>query len=93
MTDLERLRSSAAVADDLLQAATPDQMAEALKILALNLAAYRAQFGEIPQTEVLDTLRSATIGDGMAVRLADTIAQLCGVLRTVMATDQPVTFN
>jgi hypothetical protein len=93
MTDLERFQAYAALADDLLQAATPDQMVEGLKILALNLAAYKALHGEIPQTEVLETLRSDTIGDGMAARLADSMAQLCGVMRTVMAVEQPQKLN
>ena len=78
----------AEVADDLLQNAKHHELVEALKILALNLAAYKAKFGEIPQTEVLETLRSDEIGEGMAARLTESMAQLIGVMRTVIAADQ-----
>ena len=39
-----------AIADDMLQGVTHDELVEALKILALNLAAYKAQVGKMPQT-------------------------------------------
>jgi len=34
----------------MLQGVTHDELVEALKILALNLAAYKAQVGKMPQT-------------------------------------------
>jgi hypothetical protein len=88
MTDIAKFRYYAALADDMLLDATHDEMTEALKILALNLAAYKARFGEIPQAEVLETLRSEEIGEGMAARLTESMLQLIGVMRTVMAVDQ-----
>ena len=88
MSDIEKFRIYAGVADDLLQSANHDELVEALKILALNLAAYKSKFGEIPQTEVLETLRSDEIGEGMAARLTESMAQIIGVMRTVIASDQ-----
>ena len=93
MSDLEKFRLYAAIADDMLHGATHDEMVDALKILALNLAAYKAQFGEIPQTEVLATLRSDEIGEGMAARLTGSMLQVIGVLKTVMTSDQQERLN
>ena len=93
MSDLEQFRLYAAIADDMLHGATHDEMVDALKILALNLAAYKAQFGEIPQTEVLATLRSDEIGEGMAARLTGSMLQVIGVLKTVMTSDQQERLN
>ena len=88
MTNFERFRAHTELADELLKSATHEQLAEALQILALNLAAYKAKHGGIPQPEILATLRRGKIDEGMAATLADSMAQLCGVLRTVMAADQ-----
>jgi hypothetical protein len=85
LSNLENYQLYAALADQMLHGATHDELVEALKILALNLTAYKTKHGEIPQTEVLATLRSGEIGDDMALRLTDTMAQLIGVMRTVMA--------
>ena len=93
MSDIEKFRLYAALADDMLQGATHGELVQALKILALNLAAYKAQFGEMPQTEVIETLRSNEIGEGMAARLTDSMLQLIGVMRTVIAADQPEKLN
>ena len=87
MSDLERFQLYAALAEDMLQGATHDELVEALKIVALNLAAYKAQFGEMPQTKIIETLRSNEIGEGMAARLAESMLQLIGVMRTVIAAD------
>jgi len=88
MSDIEKFRLYAAIADDMLESATQDELVEALKILALNLAAYKAQFGEMPQAEVIETLRSNEIGEGMTARLTESMLQLIGVIRTVIASDQ-----
>jgi len=93
MSDIEKFRLYAAIADDMLESATQDELVEALKILALNLAAYKAQFGEMSQTEAIETLRSNEIGEGMAARLTESMLQLIGVMRTVIAADQPAKLN
>ena len=86
--DVEQYRLYAALANDMLHGATHDELVEALKILAINLSAYKAKYGEIPQWEILPTLRSGEVGEGLAPRLTDTMVQLIGVMRTVMAADQ-----
>ena len=93
MTNLEKFRAHTELADQLLQASTHQQLAEALQILALNLAAYKVKFGEISQPEILETLRTGAIDEGMAAVLADSMAQLCGVLRSVAIVDQPGKLN
>lgn len=88
MSDVEKYRLYAALADDMLHGATHDELVEAMKILAVNLSAYKAKYGEIPQDEILPVLRAGEVGAGLAPRLMDTMTQLIGVMRTVMAADQ-----
>lgn len=91
--DVEQYRLYAALANDMLYGATHDELVEALKILAINLSAYKAKYGEISPAEILPTLRAGEVGEGLAPRLTDTMAQLIGVMRTVMAADQQVRPN
>jgi len=93
MTNFDRFRSHTELADQLLEAATHHQLTEALQILALNLVAYKAKYGEIPQADIVDSLQRGRVDESMAAMMADTMAQLCGVLRTVMARDQPARLN
>ena len=83
MTNWERFRAHTELADQLLRASTHEQLSEALQILALNLAAYTSKYGEIPQPEILQALRTGSVDESMAATLAESISQLCGVLRTV----------
>ena len=85
MTNLERFRAHTELADQLLKAASHSELEQALQILALNLAVYKERHGEISQPEVLETLRAGAIDESMAAMLAGSMAQLCGVLQSVMA--------
>ena len=93
MTNAERFRAHTELADQLLKAATREQLGEALQMLALNLAVYKAKFGEISQPEILEALQKGRIDENMAAVMASSMAQLCGVLRTAMGLDQPEKLN
>jgi hypothetical protein len=48
VSDLDEFESYYALADQLMEAMTPEQLAECLRMLALHLVDYRSRFGEIP---------------------------------------------
>ncbi len=54
MSDFDEFKSYYALADQLMGAMTPEQLADCLRILALHLADYRSRFGEIPKQDLLD---------------------------------------
>jgi len=53
MADLSTFKQYYELADMLIEKATKEQLAECARILALNLAQYKARHGEIPLDETL----------------------------------------
>ena len=53
MADLSTFKQYYKLADMLIEKATKEQLAECARILALNLAHYKARHGEIPLDETL----------------------------------------
>ena len=53
MADLSTFKQYYELADMLIEKATKEQLAECARILALNLAHYKARHGEIPLDEKL----------------------------------------
>jgi len=84
MANLSRLQMLTDLAENMMAEATHAELTEALQILAVNLAVYKHRHGEISQDEILAVLRAGAISETMAEMLADSMAQLCGVLRTVI---------
>ena len=70
----------------MIHEASKDRVAETAQVLALELAHYRAIFGEIPDAKVYELLAAETITDAQAEEMADG----CEVLiRTMYALDIP----
>jgi hypothetical protein len=53
MADLSTFEQYYKLADMLIEKATKEQLAECARILALNLAHYKARHGELPLDETL----------------------------------------
>ena len=51
------------LADDPIAHADKDQIADAMKILALNMGWYHQRYGDVPQEELLRMVRRETLGD------------------------------
>lgn len=93
LSDWETFKQYNSLADQLLAAATHDQLAECARILALNVAHYKARFGEAPTDDITETLRADSVDEGTAAMLASGMENLCGVLGTVMGLDAPSKLN
>lgn len=81
---IEHFLACLKISDELLDDATKDELAELARVLALNIAQYRAQFGEIPVSDSLALLlESKTLGDEQAKALADGFEVLITVMKAL----------
>jgi hypothetical protein len=66
VSDLDEFKSYYALADKLMAAMAPEQLADCLRILALHIGDYRLRFGEIPGPNLLALIGTTEIGDDQA---------------------------
>ena len=75
------------VADQLLDHATQDQLAETTRLLALNFAHYKIRFGEIPLENFDKLMETQELDDDTARLVAVGMENLVGVLGLVTTQD------
>jgi hypothetical protein len=64
MADLvEDFASYARLADELIETATKEEIAEAARLLALNIGWYHQRYGDVPQEDVLRMVRAETLAE------------------------------
>jgi len=78
--DLDRFDQLYRLADKLLAQADREALAEAARILALNLAQYQAKYGELPAEEYVSLTAVDHLTPELARTLADGMENLIGVL-------------
>jgi len=83
MTDFDEFKSYYALADQLMAAMTPEQLADCLRVLALHLGDYRLRFGTIPGQDLLGLLGTTEINDDQAGILREGMEVLVGYSATV----------
>ena len=93
MSELALFQEYAAIADRLIEAASKEQLAECARILALNVAHYKARFGDAPVDDLNVTIEAGTVSEKTAAMLASGMENMIGVLGTVMGLDQPEKLN
>lgn len=84
MTDLTRLRQYKEIADQLIEIADKEQLAECARLLALNVAHYEMQYGALPLEEILATTSSGKPNDQQAELVAKGMETMVGMLGNVM---------
>ena len=87
MNDIDRLRDYTVLPDQLLQDLPKETIAEAARILAMNVAHYQSQYGELPLPESMQVQLASGKGeltDVVAKLTADGLQTLAGVLALVM---------
>ena len=80
MDDLETFRQYNTLADQLIEASTKEDVAEAARLLALNVAHYQIKFGELPLEEKLAMLNIEKPNEQQLVMLVAGMEALVGVL-------------
>ena len=82
--EVERFLACLKISDELVQQASKDELADLARVLALNIAQYRTQFGDIPVGESLKLLLDTqTLGDDQAKALADGSEVLITVMKSL----------
>ena len=82
--EVERFLACLKISDELDQQASKDELADLARVLALNIAQYRTQFGDIPVGESLKLLLDTqTLGDDQAKALADGFEVLITVMKAL----------
>ena len=82
--EVERFLACLKISDELVQQASKDELADLARVLALNIAQYRTQFGDIPVGESLKLLvDTQTLGDDQAKALADGFEVLITVMKAL----------
>ncbi len=77
---LGTLKAYMRLADELVANATKDDLAECARILALNVAHYASQYGELPIEERLDFLHAIHLSEEQAKLVEQRLETFVGVL-------------
>ncbi len=73
----------ARLADQLIERATKEQLADVAKLLAINIGWYQHKYGDVPQDVLLQTLRTEHLDQGALELLADGMQNLVSALLEV----------
>lgn len=84
MTDLTRFRQYNQIADQLIEIADKDQLAECARLLAMSVAHYEMKFGVLPLEDVLATTASGRPNYQQSELMAKSMEIMVGVLGNVM---------
>ena len=78
--DFERFKQYYRLIERMIEEVEKEVLAEAARILAMNVAHYRSKYGELPLEESIALLHAETINDSQAKLLADGMENLAAVL-------------
>ena len=85
--DYQRWADYLRLTDELMDTLPKELIAEVARILAMNVAHYQAQYGELPLDESILLLNAETLDDGAAKLLANGMQTLAGVIGLVMGAE------
>jgi hypothetical protein len=63
MTEPDDFIAYASAADELIDKAAKDQLAEVARLLALNIGWHHQRYGDVPQDELLAMIKGDMLGD------------------------------
>ena len=78
--DFERFKQYYRLIDRMIKEVEKEVLAEAARILAMNVAHYRSKYGELPLEESIALLHAETINDSQAKLLADGMENLAALI-------------
>jgi transcriptional regulator with XRE-family HTH domain len=87
-TDTPNFTTWLKLADQLIESATKDQLAETARLQALNLAHYKLRFGEIPLENFAQLMETQEIDSKTARLVVTGMENLVGVFGLVAAQDE-----
>ena len=78
--DFERFKQYYRLIERMIKEVEKEVLAEAARILAMNVAHYRSKYGELPLEETNALLHAENINDSQAKLLADGMETLAAVI-------------
>ena len=84
MTSPNDFTPYANLADELIEKATKDQLADAVRLLALNIGYYHERYGDVPQDTLLKMVRAETLDEDGKRLLLHGMQNLVSALAEVM---------
>ena len=84
--DYQRVLKYIELTDKLIDNQPKDVIAEAARILAMNVAHYQAKYGEL-LSESMQLMNAQQLDDGATKLLADVFQTLAGVMALVMGVE------
>ena len=78
--DFERYKQYYRLIERMITEVEKKVLAEAARILAMNVAHYRSKYGELPLEESIALLHAETINDSQAKLLADGMENLAALI-------------
>ena len=78
--DFERFKQYYRLIERMIKEVEKEVLAEAARILAMNIAHYRSKYGELPLEESVALLHAETIDNSQAKLLADGMENLAAVI-------------
>ena len=82
-SDFDEFKSYCALANQLIDAMSKEQVAECLHVMAVHLAEYQRRFGGIPRQDLLQLAGATELNDQQARLVRDGMELLVGYLATV----------
>ena len=80
LPDFERFKQYYRLIERMIKEVEKEVLAEAARILAMNVAHYRSKYGELPLEESIALLNAETVNDSQAKLLADGMENLAAVI-------------
>jgi hypothetical protein len=84
MTSPDNVTTCVRLADELIEKATKDQLADVARLLALNIGYYHERYGDVPQETLLGMVRAETLNDERERLLLHGMQTLVSALGEVM---------
>ena len=83
MSDATDFPAYASLADQLIERATKEQLADVARLLALNIGWYQQRYGDVPQETLLKMVRAETLDDDTLALLSSGMQNLVSALLEV----------
>ena len=82
-SDFDEFQSYCALANQLIDAMSKEQIAECLRVVTVHLAEYQRRFGEIPKPYLLELAGATEVNDDQLRLVRDGMELLVGYLGPV----------
>ena len=80
LPDIDRFKQYYRLIERMIEEVDKETLAEAARMLAMNVAHYRSKYGELPLEETIALLYAETVNDSQVKLLADGMENLAAVI-------------